>query len=232
MRLFSRALGLTCLLLAQPLIADHWAPLPHLKVEGQARLALEADLVDLQASYSSEHQDSRLALQELESTFGNLLRSLRRQVPEGARLEAGEVRITPNHSRQNATWKITGYTATRTVKLTSLPVARAGEWLEKLARGQPTQLGPLVYRSSQADSQQHPALELALQEAQNKARVMAGSLGQGLGNALKIEEISSPGMQPRAALLSSSPQAESTPKLEPGLVEVSARVRVVFELLN
>ncbi len=231
-RLFSLALTLSSLLLAQPLIANNWAPTPHLTVEGEARLTLEADLADLQASYSSEHSDSRLALQELESTFGNLLRSLRRQVPEGARLEAGEVRISPNHSRQNDTWKVTSYTATRSLKLTDLPVAKAGEWLDKLAQGQPSQLGPMVYRSSQADSQQHPALELALEEARNKAQVMAGSLGQNLGSALQIEEISSPGIQPRAAVMAASRQADSTPELEPGLVEATARVRVVFELLN
>ena len=84
----SLATALLALFLSSGLAAQGWAPTPHLQVEGEARLSLEADLVDIQATFSAEHQDSQLAIQILEQDFGPLLRNLKRQVPKEARLEA------------------------------------------------------------------------------------------------------------------------------------------------
>ncbi|MDR9468988.1 SIMPL domain-containing protein, partial [Marinospirillum sp.] len=124
------ALGLTLsLLLASAASASDWAPQPHLKVAGEASITLDADRVDIHASFTSDHKNSRLALQELESRFGNLLRSLRRQLPENARLEAGQVRVHPRHKRSNDEWQIIGYTATRDLIVLDLPVEKTGEWV-------------------------------------------------------------------------------------------------------
>ena len=227
------ALGLTLgLLLSSAASANGWAPHPHLKVAGEAKITLAADRVDIHASFSSEHQDSRLAMQELESNFGNLLRTLRRQLPEEATLEAGQISVHPRRQRRNDSWQITGHTATRDLKILDLPVEKAGECVEKISQGQPTQLGPMNYHSTQATQQRNPALEAAMTDARNKAQIMAASLGQQLGKALEVEEISSPGIQARSAVMAADSRQESTPELQPGQVETSARVRVVFELLD
>lgn len=227
-------LPLLALLFVTGLQASEWAPIPHLTVQGESRLTLQADRVDINATFSVEHRDSRLAMQELESQFGHLLRTLRRQVPEGARLEAGQVRIHPRHTQRGDTWQISGYVASRDLKLVDLPVAEAGQWVERITEGRPSQFGPIHYHSSQASDSRNPALEAALKDAQDKARIMAASLGQNLGRALQVTEISSPGVQPRMAMMAAadSVRMESAPELEPGLIETSARVQVVFELLN
>lgn len=224
---------LPALLLGGGLQASEWAPTPHLEVQGESRLTLQADRVDINATFSAEHRDSRLAMQELENQFGNLLRTLRSQVPDGARLEAGQVRIHPRHTQRGDTWQISGYVASRDLKLVDLPVAEAGQWVERITDGRPSQFGPIHYRSSQASDSRNPALEAALKDAQDKASIMAASLGQNLGRALQVKEISSPGVQPRMAVMAAdSARMESAPELEPGLIETSARVQVVFELLN
>lgn len=224
--------GLVALGLAQPLAADSWAPKAHLKTQGEAKITLEADRVDLHASFQYEHQDSRLAMQELESRFGNLLRTLRRQLPEEARLEAGQAQIHPQQERQDGRWQLVGYRATRDLKILDLPVEKTGEWIEKILQGEPDQLGPLHYHSTETASHRNPALQAAIEDAKAKAEIMASSLGQTLGRALQVEEISSPGIQPRSAVMTAARADDATPEMEPGLVEVSARVRVVFELLD
>lgn len=227
------ALGFSLtLLLTTAASANSWAPQPHLKVEGEAKITLDADRVDIHASFSSEHENSRLALQELESTFGNLLRNLRRQLPDAATLEAGQIRVHPRHNRRNETWQIIGYTATRDLKILDLPVEKAGEWVEKISEGQPARLGPLNYHSTQATSQRNPALEEAIKDARNKAQIMAVTLGQQLGQALQIEEISSPDIHARSAVMTAESSRDSIPEMQPGRVETSARVRVIFELLD
>ncbi|SFB85765.1 hypothetical protein SAMN05660443_0569 [Marinospirillum celere] len=218
--------------LATSATAGNWAPQAHLKTQGEAKITLQADRIDIHANFSSEHQDSRLALQELESRFGNLLRNLRRQLPDEARLEAGQVRVHPKQQRRDESWQIVGYTATRDLKILDLPVEMAGEWIEKISQGEPTQLGPLHYHSTETASQRNPALQAAIEDAQAKAEIMASTLGQTLGKALQVEEVSGPGIQPRSAVMSATSARESAPVMEPGLVEISAQVRVVFELLD
>lgn len=225
--------GLLAVLLSTSLHAQSWAPTPHLEVQGEARLNLEADLVNIQASFTAENQDSQLAIQDLEQDFKLLLRDLSRQVPEGARLEAGQISIYPRRIQRNDTWQIAGYTASRDLKLIDLPVAQAGKWVEKIAAGKPSQLGPLHYHSSQASQSRNPALTAALKDAQEKAQLMASSLGHKLGRALQVQEISSPRVGAQRMLMAADAANESAVLvLAPGTVEASANVHVVFELLN
>lgn len=229
----SLATALLALFLSSGLAAQGWAPTPHLEVEGEARLSLEADLVDLDATFSAEHQDSQLAIQILEQDFAPLLRNLKRQVPKEARLEAGQITIQPRRTQRDGNWQITGYLANRDLKLLDLPVAEAGQWIEKITAGKPSQLGPMRYHSSQASESRNPALEAALKDAQEKAQLMAASLGQNLGRALQIQEISSPRVAAQRMLMAAdSVNQSSVPELAPGKVEATARVRVIFELLN
>lgn len=229
----SLLLGLLVFCLSASLHAGGWAPTPHLQVEGEARLSLEADLVDISASFTAEHQDSQLAIQTLEQDFKLLLRNLDRQVPKGARLEAGQITIYPRRAQRNDSWQITGYTASRDLKLLDLPVAEAGQWIEKITAGKPSQLGPMQYHSSQASKSRNPALQAALKDAQDKALLMANSLEQNLGRALEVQEISSPQVGAQRMLMASDAVNEaSAPVLAPGKVEATARVRVIFELLN
>lgn len=226
-------MGLLLVLLSTSLQAQGWAPTPHLEVQGEARLSLDADKVDIHANFTAEHQDSQLAIQDLEQDFKLLLRDLSRQVPKGARLEAGQITISPRHTQQGNTWQITGYTASRDLKLIDLPVAQAGKWVEKIAVGKPSQLGPLQYHSSQTSQSRNPALTAALEDAQEKAQLMATSLGHKLGRALQVQEISSPRVAAQRMLMAADTVNESSGlELAPGKVEATARVNVVFELLN
>lgn len=226
-------MGLLLVLLSTSLQAQNWSPTPHLEVQGEARLNLEADLVNINASFTAEHQDSQLAIQDLEQDFKLLLRDLSRQIPEGARLEAGQITISPRRTQRNDTWQITGYTASRDLKLIDLPVAQAGKWVEKIAVGKPSQLGPLHYHSSQASQSRNPALTAALKDAQEKAELMATSLGHKLGRALQVQEISSPRVGAQRMLMAADSANESSALvLAPGTVEATANVHVVFELLN
>ncbi len=219
-------------LLPQLLLASPWAPTPHVEVNGQARLMLEADLVDLHASFSVEHRDSRLAMQELEQNFSRLQRQLRRQLPEGARLEAGQVSIQPRHARRNDTWQITGYVVSRDLRLLGLPVEQAGQWLEQVVEARPSNLGPINYRSQQLDEQRNPALALALADAREKAETLASASGMRLGQALYVQELGSPRPMPMMRMMEADAvMSASAPELEPSQVEASAQVKVIFELL-
>ena len=232
-----RLIKLTGLLLAfclsTSIHAQGWAPTPHLEVDGEARLSLDADLVNIHATFSAENQDSQLAIQILEQDFKLLLRDLKRQIPKGARLEAGQITIYPKRVQRDSSWQITGYTASRDLKLIDLPVAQAGQWVEKIAEGKPSHLGPMNYYSSQASQSRNPALKGALKDAQDKAQLMARSLGQNLGRALQVQEISSPRVGTERMLMASdSVNHSSAIELAPGKVEATAHVRVIFELLN
>lgn len=213
--------------------ANDWAPTPHLIVQGEASLMLEADLVDLNAHYSVENQESNLAIQELEQDFKVLLASLK-NLPKGASLEAGQINISPRQVQVKGQWQVSGYTASRSIKIKQVPVKLAGTWVEKLVVGKPNNLGPFSYSSSQMGASRNPAIAAALADAQEKAQLMAKSLGQKLGAALQIEEISSPqGIASRMMMADAPPVAEKfAPELVPGQLEAKARVRVVFALIK
>lgn len=229
-----RLLLLLVLFLFSPLVwTQSWPAGPHLQVEGEARLLLDADRVDLRATFMAEHADSRLALQDLERRVQDVQRRLRRQLPEGARLEASQISIQPRHTRRQDQWIISGYQATREIRVLNLTLPEAGAWIETLVQAQPHQLGPFEYRSSLMSTQRDPALLAAIEQARAKAELMAQALGVRLGAPLQLIELSSPAFAPRhAALQTHFAVAESSaPELDAGQLEARAQVRILFELI-
>lgn len=211
--------------------AGSWHPKPHLQVEGTASLELEADQVTISASFQATNKDSSLAIQALEQHLAPLIADLKRGLTPSKDFSAGEINIQPKQEQIDKRWQVVGYTASRNINLTNISLKQASKWLETVTEYKPHGLN-LNYSSSQASAQTNKLLELAVKNAQEKATAMTKGTKQKLGNALEIVELGSAYPVMRNYALAASPSADAQPafSLVPSQQEISARVRVIFEL--
>lgn len=217
--------------LANLATAGSWHPKPHLQVEGTASLQLEADQVSLSATFQATNEDSSLAIQALEQQLAPLIADLKRELTPSKDFAAGEINLQPKQQEINKQWQVVGYTASRNINLINLNLNQASKWLETLTSYKPHGLN-LNYTSSQAAAQTNKLLEMAVQNARDKASALAKSTGQNLGKALEIIELGAayPVMRNYALAASPSADAKQSFNLVPSQQEISTRLRVIFEL--
>lgn len=210
----------------------NWQPKPHLQVEGNAKLELEADLVSFEANFAFSHKDSDLALQNLEQHLAPLLRQLNRELTANNQLAAGQINLQPKQQEINKQWQIVGYQASRSLKLQNLNLQQASTYLQLLSDYQPSNLGNMQYSSSQIANKRNELLATAVKDAQQKASTLAKGLNQNLGKALEISEITSPAFPVLRSQMyaDAAPAAKQRFQLLPSQLEINAKVKVVFEL--
>ena len=208
---------------------------PTLTVTGQAEVTQAAKTVEIHSYFRERSSDSKSATGALNKRFNTLLESIKVDLPDSVTLEADQIRINPQFSYNNSRRYIDHYTASRSLKLRDVPVEKAGKWVEVLSDANPSRLSLNNYKAG-GDSTQNTALRLAVENARDKAQAMGEALDQPIGPAVCIDETRSPRVQRRmmndvAESLSASAKS-NTPSVEAGQVSDSARVEVVFALVE
>lgn len=205
-----------------------------LTARGEARIERTATHVEIHARLMAHGQSSAAASDALEARFGPLLDRLRTRTEKPVRLVAATVSITPQWRYEDGDRTLTGFMATRTLRLTDVPVNRAGAWLQTLTDAEADALSLRNYTARPEDgTDAYPALAAAVTDARSRAQAMAEASGQAIGEALCIHEVDAPSPRPmRSATLAANGSGDAArgPAIEPDTVIDHARVTVVFAL--
>ncbi|MBV8479763.1 MAG: SIMPL domain-containing protein [Actinobacteria bacterium] len=122
--------------------------------------------------------------------------------------------------------KITGYTASGTIDVTKLPIAKAGDVVDAaVGAGANGVSGPNLTVSSQ-DTLYAQALTAAVAQAKSKAQTLAGAAGRTLGAVTTIVE---GGSTPPVPFAEGAAKGSSTP-IEAGTQQIQATVTVTYAL--
>jgi uncharacterized protein YggE len=124
---------------------------------------------------------------------------------------------------------ILGYWASNTVQVKVRDLGRVGAVLAAgIAAGANSSYG-LVFTLSDPDSLWQVARRKAVEDARRRAEVLAGAAGVALGRAIRIQE-STPYYGPIYARADAAQGAGGVVPVQPGQLEVTAQVEVVFEI--
>jgi uncharacterized protein YggE len=120
---------------------------------------------------------------------------------------------------------VTGYAASNRVAAT-VGVDRAGALIDAAAEAGANQISGPGLSSSDSERLYREALADAVENARERAEVLAGAAGRTLG---EISAISEAGAQPVPLYREAADTAQSTP-IVPGQQETTAQVTVTFDL--
>jgi len=128
---------------------------------------------------------------------------------------------------------ITGYTATHTIQITYRDLVRIGELLDAATKAGVNQVNNVQFVTDKSDEYELEAMKLAMEQARQKAEVLAAAEGQKVKGVLQIAE------QGAASVIYNTKNmtgvaydmAESTAmtSLNPGEIVISTSVTVVYE---
>jgi uncharacterized protein len=144
---------------------------------------------------------------------------------DAADIQTAQVSLDPVISNDGTS--VVGFTASDTISVTKLPIAKAGGIVDAAVGAGATGVsGPSLTLSSQ-DELYDKALKAAVAQAKTKAQALSEAAGETLGAIVTIDE--SGGASPIPFERSATAPAAGTP-IEAGTQEVQATVTVTFAM--
>ena len=111
-------------------------------------------------------------------------------------------------------------------------IARVGELLDIAVQGGATSIGGVRFDIQERDKVEREALRLAVVDARSRAEAAVAGAGRTIDRIIKIEDSRESGIvpPPRQMMMMKSADAAETTPVEPGLIEIRARVTLTASM--
>jgi uncharacterized protein YggE len=206
-------------------------------VAGEAEVNVSPDEVVFDLTVSTFNRELRVAKTQTDERLKNLIALAKRYGVADADTQTDYVNLTPRYRGDNEARTLLGYSVRKDLVLTLRDVMRAEGLLSELLDSGVTRINTVSFRSSQMRKYRDQARDLAMRAAREKAAALAAAVGQKIGKAYSIEEevpsrsyASQNVMSNNSVSFDSDSSSASEGTLALGLIKISARVTVKFEL--
>jgi uncharacterized protein YggE len=187
------------------------------------------DTAEMYFGVSTTSPNAKSALDEAAKVAEQIAAAVKEQGVAGEDIQTQDVSVYPQTVDQDGKQIITGYQASLSVRVKVRDIATLGEVISAAnAAGANTISGPSFTVADPAPARAE-AIDEAVADARKSAEAMAAAAGKSVGEVLSMSssDVGMPGPMYRAAGMDAA--AESVP-IEPGQLDISASVVVVFEL--
>jgi uncharacterized protein len=199
---------------------------PSIEVSGRAEIEVPADLALLDFGVVTRAATAEAAVRQNSELMDKALREVRKALGPAAQISTGAYAVRPEHvfPREGGPPKVTGYVATNVMHLRTAELKRVGEIIDLAIKSGANQVQRVAFTLKDQAPAQRQALGEAVKQARSKAEALAAGLGLKLGPIHTVVEQDVPEVRPlvREAMVAAD-VAPVTP-VEPGLVQVRARV--------
>ncbi len=226
---------LLVLLTAAPAAAQEKREPPHVTVTGEAEMNIAPDEVVFDVTLQAFHKELKLAKTQVDERLKGLIGLARKHGVAESDTQTDYVKVDPRFKSGNDTKAFLGYWVRKDLVFTLRDVKRAEGLLSELLDFGVWRINSISFQTSQMRQYRDQARALAMKAAQEKAAALAGAVGQKIGKALTIEEdvpgrAGTPNFASNVVSVDRSDATESEGTLALGLIKISARVTVKFEL--
>lgn len=176
--------------------------------------------------------NAKTALDDASKVAESIVAAVKKQGIDEKDIQTRDVSVYPQSDEQNGKQVITGYQASMTVRVKVRDIGKLGEVISAAnAAGANSINGPTFTVADPAPFRAK-AIEKAVADARKSAEAMAKAAGKSVGAVLAItsQDVSSipPSPMYDSALLRGG--AEKSVAIEPGQLDITANVTVIFEL--
>lgn len=233
-RFESLCLLLLCAGLMLPAHASETAR--RVSVGGEGQVSVRPDRAKLSLAAEAIHLDVKTAEAQVNTVVRTFVEAARKLGTREEHLSTAGVSVQPEYVwdeklRNN---RLTGYRVRRDMQLTVTELERIGDFILSATRAGVTQISSPTLESSRAKELSRQALARAAEDARDKARVLAETLGVRLGSihSLRADEgAAAPMMKVMAMRMDAAAESGNTTMgFEAGEISYSARVSAEFDL--
>ena len=215
---------------------------PMITVTGQAEVRVPPDEVVFTLAVENVDKDMVAASKRTDDSVKQILAIARKHNVKPEDVQTSQITIQPKYntddlpyeSRDKVKRVLVGYEVSKTVGIRLREISRFDDLLADVLKAGITRLSNLEFRDSQIRKHRDEARRMAIRAAQEKAKLLAGEIGQSIGPAYSIAENTA---EYRANatyqnVSTTEPTAsESESAIAPGSISVTAQVTVRFRLM-
>jgi uncharacterized protein YggE len=209
--------------------------IPSIEVSAEARVDVAADLAVLDFGVVTQAESAAAAAADNANRMEAVLAAVRKIAGKEARISTGQYAIRPVYApqREAGSPRITGYEASNVLHLRTPALARVSELIDTAVRAGANQVQRIAFTLSDDEAPQRLALRSAVLKARADAQAIAAALDVKLGAVHSVVEQDVGIVRPLARqALAAAPEAGYATPIEPGQIEVRARVVLRAEIVR
>jgi uncharacterized protein YggE len=203
-------------------------------VTGEAIVQAQPDTAVLALAVVTQNASASEAQAENASKTDAVVRAVRAAAGAGAEVKTSGYSLQPQYAyKENVPPSITSYIARNAVTVTTGELNRAGPVIDAASRAGANSVDGLSFTLRDDTQARLRALGEATREAQAKARAVAQTLGGRVVRVLEVQEagaVSPPVPVYAAEFGRSAGTAQTATPVEPGSLDIRARVQLVAEV--
>lgn len=202
---------------------------PQIAVSGEGVVHVVPDIATLSLGVTSEGRTAAEALSANSTALSAVMERLKAAGIADRDIQTSNLSVNPNWagSDSSASQRIAGYTAANMVTVTVRDLKALGTVLDKAVADGANTLNGLSFGLADPKPALDQARKAAVADAIDRARLLSGAAGIGLGPVLSITE--GGGYDAPAPMMRAMAKADSVPVAE-GELDISANVTMIFEL--
>ena len=215
---------------------------PLITVTGQAEVRVPPDEVLFTLAVENVDKDMLVANKQTDDSVKQILAIARQHNVKPEDVQTSHISVQPKYNTDDMPYEernrtkrvLIGYEVSKTIAIRLRDIGRFDVMLADILKAGITRLSNLEFRDSQLRKHRDEARRMAIRAAQEKARLLAGEIGQSIGPAYSITETSgsdygrSNAMQNIAGVAGDAAAIDSA--IAPGSISVTAQVTVRFRL--
>jgi uncharacterized protein len=187
------------------------------------------DTAEMSFGVTTTSPNAKSALDEASQGAEKIASAVKKQGVVGEDVQTQDVSVYPQTVDQNGKQVITGYQASLSVRVKVRDIAKLGEIISAAnAAGANDISGPTFTVADPAPARAK-AIDQAVADARRSAEAMAKAAGKSVGTVLSMSS-SDAGSTPVAYGAADAAGAARSVPIEPGKLDITANVVVVFEL--
>jgi len=216
---------------------------PLITVTGQAEVRVPPDEVVFTLAIENVDKEMVLASKRTDDSVRQILAIAKKNNVKPEDVQTSHISVQPKYntddlpyeSRDKVKRVLVGYEVSKTVAIRLREISRFDDLLADVLKAGITRLSNLEFRDSQIRKHRDEARRMAIRAAQEKAKLLAGEIGQAIGPAYSINEDSGSDYNrnnySQNASVAGGSSSESESATAPGTISVTAQVTVRFRLM-
>lgn len=206
-------------------------------VTGEAEIRVVPDEVFFDVSVETTNRDLKTAKAQTDERLKRLYEVTRRYGVDAKDVQTDYISVEPRYRTVSGARQFVGFAVRKDLTFTLRDVSKAEAMLSEVLESGVTRINDIDFRTSELRKHRDAARAQAIRAAQEKAVALTREIGQKIGKAYSIEELT-PAITSASSNSftvnstgSSEGEAEATSgTLAAGQIKVNARVLVRFEL--
>jgi uncharacterized protein YggE len=205
-----------------------------LHVTGYGAVSVTPDTALFRFEVAQQDQNATTAQADVETRTAQLIDAIKALPLNTDSLQAAGLSVTPQYrwTPDRSERRFDGFRVSRKVSFVLTDLGRLGDAYQTLISNGATSVDPAQLLSSSEASAADRALELAYQNAEHQARLLASAADMELGLPLRIDTAATANPTRPVMRMAADTMEAASAVYEPGQLEVGRRINVEFQLLE